>query len=133
MFTAKATAVDLEVLATHVETVTYGAPRVANFKASKWLDKMLGDRLTRVEILQDRIPHLPPAFLGYRHAGKAIRLDAVEAKILSPRRRWWARWSLLLALLRGARAHSSRNYVRILDEFVGSALRRIIRGETEIS
>jgi hypothetical protein len=127
LFTARAFALDAGVLSTYKGTVTYGAPRVANRKASKWLDEVLGEHLLRVEIIQDRVPHLPPAALGYRHAGKAILLDAVEAKILSPRRKWYGRWSLALALLRKVKAHKSANYVRILEEFVGATLRRVLK------
>jgi hypothetical protein len=131
LFTAKAYAVDEAVMDTCRATVTYGAPRVANLKAARWLDKTLDNRLVRVEIIQDRIPHLPPALLGYKHAGKAILLDAVEAKVLPPRRKWLGRWSLLLAFLRKVKAHGAKTYVRTLDTFVANAVRRVVNAGSE--
>jgi predicted lipase len=125
LFTARAFAEDPGVLSTLQQTVTYGAPRYANVKAAKWLDEVLGDKLARVTILQDRIPHLPPAVLGYRHAGQAILLDAVEAKVLPPSRKWYGRWSLVLAFVRRVRAHGAKTYVRVLNQFVENAIRKV--------
>jgi hypothetical protein len=129
LFSARAFEEDPRILTTWRGTVTYGAPRVANRKGAQYLDDTLDGDLVQVRITQDRVPHLPPAVLGYRHAGEAILLDAVEAKVLSPRRKWLGRWSLILAFIRRVRAHSSSAYVRIITEYLNEAVRRVVNAK----
>ena len=124
MFTAKAISVNEEIMVNWKETVTFGAPRAANGKAARWFDSLIGDHVTRVEIVQDIVPHLPFAFLGYRHYGEALRVDAVKSQILKPRK-WWTRLSLTVALVRGARAHNAVSYVSSFYDFIASAIRRV--------
>lgn len=51
---------------------TFGAPRFADDTAARWLDGLYAGRYVRVEARRDRVPHLPPAWLGFRHVGEQV-------------------------------------------------------------
>ena len=51
--------------------ITVGGPRVYLRWSAPGVEAVLGDRLMRVCREQDLVPKVPPAFLGYRHVGKA--------------------------------------------------------------
>ncbi len=61
--------------------VTFGMPRVLNITAARVLDAD-SDRIFRIAMAQDFLVTIPPAFLGYRHAGTKILIG--RPSILDP-------------------------------------------------
>ncbi|KAL6623420.1 hypothetical protein ACP70R_033299 [Stipagrostis hirtigluma subsp. patula] len=59
-----------------VRAVTFGGPRVGNRAFRDELLASRGVRVLRVSIKQDMVPRVPPALIGYVHAGDELELDA---------------------------------------------------------
>ena len=59
-------------------TVGFGAPRVLNRAGARFLERSgLEDRILRVVNGADLVTRLPPAILGYRHAGNRIEISEI--------------------------------------------------------
>jgi triacylglycerol lipase len=54
--------------------VTFGQPRVTNRAGAEWIDSKFSGRYIRIVNDNDIATRVPPEFLQYSHAGKAIRL-----------------------------------------------------------
>lgn len=57
-------------------TVGFGAPRVVNRAGARLVGQSdLARRIVRVVNGADMVPRMPPAFLGYRHAGARVEIS----------------------------------------------------------
>jgi hypothetical protein len=73
--TAMIAYLDLKTMFPEMEflVITFGMPRVLNITAARVVDAD-ADRVFRFAMAQDFLVTIPPAFLGYRHAGTKILL-----------------------------------------------------------
>ncbi len=53
---------------------TFGQPRTGNAKFARAVDMFLYGRYFRIKGILDFVPTIPFAFLGYKHAGKKIKM-----------------------------------------------------------
>ncbi len=93
-----------------VEVVTFGAPRVANRASRKWLDSKYQDKITQYRIPGDRVPHLPPVWMGYHHVGRPVYLGQPT------RKRWWHRFQLFSKGLMKTHRHKMSAYMMALAD-----------------
>lgn len=56
--------------------VTYGSPRVYNHIGAKVYNTALADRTYRLTNNNDIVPHLPTWWMGYRHIGTRVKVEA---------------------------------------------------------
>lgn len=84
-----------------------GAPRFCTVSASRWLSEGYAGRWLRVVNAQDRVPHLPPAVLGFRHVGEKFNYTPTDVS-----RPWWA----FLRPWRFLGDHKVTRYVAALEQ-----------------
>jgi triacylglycerol lipase len=109
--------------------ITFGAPRVGNRRYVNYVEI----ETYRWVNNNDGVPHLPPAFLGFRHKGQEIYLNAFgEIRRLTPWQRTKDRWRGFLRGLREGNLdfftdHSILRYIehiqRAVDEEEGPLAR----------
>lgn len=92
------------------EVVTFGAPRVANRASKKWLNSKYQAKITQYRIPGDRVPHLPPVWLGYHHVGQPVYLGH------STKTRWWHKLQLFSKGLMKTHRHKMSAYMMALAE-----------------
>jgi triacylglycerol lipase len=88
-----------------VGVVTYGAPRVANIKAARWIDQELRDKIIQFENAGDGITHVPMFVLGYSHVGRRVVFGSVKPSSVKTA---WRRF--MHKVLRTRIAHSLARY-----------------------
>jgi triacylglycerol lipase len=63
---------------------TFGQPRCGDQAFKEDLERGLAGRLWRVVNNRDVVPRVPPAAMGYRHAGTLIYIDELGRIVLNP-------------------------------------------------
>jgi triacylglycerol lipase len=86
--------------------VTFGAPRVANLVAARWIDQELRDKIIQFENAGDGITHVPMFVLGYSHVGRRVVFGSVKPNSMKTRFR-----RFMHKVLRTRIAHSLDRYV----------------------
>lgn len=85
--------------------VTYGAPRVANMTAARWIDSELHDKIIQFENAGDGITHVPMFVLGYSHVGQRVVFGSVKPSSVKTA---WRRF--MHKVLRTKIAHAMARY-----------------------
>jgi len=67
------------------EVITFAAPR------SKFIFTKSSKKITRYEMRGDPVPHLPFAFLGYKHIGDGVRLG--KFSLFNPAKHQWTAYA----------------------------------------
>lgn len=91
--------------------VTFGAPRVANWASKRWLDSKYQAKIIQYRIPGDRVPHLPPVWLGYHHVGQPVYLGQPT------KNRWWHKLQLFSRGLMKTHRHKMSAYMTALQDF----------------
>jgi predicted lipase len=86
------------------EIVTFGAPRVGNRPAAEWLERKYPGKIVQYEHAGDRVPHLPPTWMGYCHVGQRIYLGGRS-------RSWWDRLRIVTRGMLGVDRHKMAAYL----------------------
>ena len=60
---------------TEITVENFGCPRVGNDHFRNWVDEIPNLSIWRFIFDDDFVPHLPPAFMCYRHVGHLIHLS----------------------------------------------------------
>ena len=68
---------------TSVRGVTFGTPRVGNKDWATFFDSHVSN-FTRMNNMRDLVPTIPGRFLGYRHPGGEIHLQADGSAVVCP-------------------------------------------------
>ena len=70
-------ALDLAISGLSVKLVVFGSPRVGNDDFARLVDHVLDNHI-RVINWGDPVPRVPPLAVGYRHAGKSLRVGSIK-------------------------------------------------------
>ena len=76
-------ALDLAISGLHTKLVVFGSPRVGNDDFVRLVNHVVNDHI-RVENWGDPVPRVPPLSVGYRHAGKSMRVGSIKNLIKFP-------------------------------------------------
>jgi pimeloyl-ACP methyl ester carboxylesterase len=93
------------------EVVTFGAPRVANLSAKRWLESKYQHKIVQYKMPGDKVPHLPPAWLGYVHVNHSKQMTYVPAE-----HRWYHKLQMFSRGLLNTHRHSMGAYMAALAE-----------------
>jgi predicted lipase len=94
-----------------VEVVTFGAPRVANLSAKRWIDSKYPHKIVQYRINGDRVPTVPPAVFGYWHVGTPVEIG-YDANL-----RWWNKVRIITKGVMRTHRHKMSAYMVALKNF----------------
>lgn len=83
-----------------ITLITFGSPRVGDRAFVEFVDRQLGDHISRIMNKYDMVAEVPPKALGYRHVGRLYVCDDGGGKCQTGQRMEENQGGLLMALKR---------------------------------